>query len=218
MDHLSPTKIFAGTATGAPLQFTAGALLTNPVAGATEFDGVVPYFTPVNGSRGILPATYYSVIATDFALANVSGGQGAFPLAQSSVGLAANTLYRFNGLLYIATGTTTHTTTFFWAAGGGFTATYWNWTAITWSAAANGIATAQSTVLFSSTGGVLNATSGLATTMVKLDGLIAVNTGGTIDPTLNFSAAPGAPCTMKRGSYLAFTPIGVGGFTANNWT
>jgi hypothetical protein len=218
MDYLSPTKIFAGNATNAPLQFTAGALLTTPVAGATEFDGVVPYFTPVSNSRGILPATYYSVIATDFALANASGGQGAFPPAQNSVGLAGNTLYRFTGQLYIATGLTTHTTSLTWAASGGFTATYWNWSALTWSAAANGIATAQSTVLFSSNGGVLNATSALATTMIQVDGLVAVNAGGTIDPTLNFSAAPGAPCTMKQGSYLAFTPIGVGGFTANNWS
>jgi len=47
----------AGTATIPPLDFTTGTLVTTPIAGAFEYDGVVPYFTPIGTQRGVMPAS-----------------------------------------------------------------------------------------------------------------------------------------------------------------
>jgi hypothetical protein len=50
------TLVAAGTSTLAPLDFVAGTLVTTPIAGAFEYDGISPYFTPISTQRGVMPA------------------------------------------------------------------------------------------------------------------------------------------------------------------
>lgn len=50
------TLVGAGTSTVVPLDFTAGTLVTTPIGGAFEYDGIAPYFTPFNTQRGVMPA------------------------------------------------------------------------------------------------------------------------------------------------------------------
>lgn len=55
----------SGTATSAPLRFTAGTNLGTAAAGAFEYDGVAPYFTPAAGQRGVVPGSQYYSLATN---------------------------------------------------------------------------------------------------------------------------------------------------------
>lgn len=50
------TLVAAGTSTLAPLDFTTGTLVTTPIAGAFEYDGISPYFTPLALQRGVMQA------------------------------------------------------------------------------------------------------------------------------------------------------------------
>jgi len=50
------TLVGAGTSTLAPLDFASGTLVTTPIAGAFEYDGLAPYFTPVALQRGVMPS------------------------------------------------------------------------------------------------------------------------------------------------------------------
>jgi hypothetical protein len=50
------TLVGAGSSTVVPLDFTAGTLVTTPIAGAFEYDGISPYFTPISTQRGVMPA------------------------------------------------------------------------------------------------------------------------------------------------------------------
>jgi len=50
------TLVAAGTSTLAPLDFASGTLVTTPIAGAFEYDGLAPYFTPVALQRGVMPS------------------------------------------------------------------------------------------------------------------------------------------------------------------
>jgi len=50
------TLVAAGTSTLAPLDFASGTLVTTPIAGAFEYDGLAPYFTPIALQRGVMPS------------------------------------------------------------------------------------------------------------------------------------------------------------------
>lgn len=55
----------SGTATSPPLRLTAGTNLGTAAAGAFEYDGVAPYFTPSAGQRGLVPGSQYYALATN---------------------------------------------------------------------------------------------------------------------------------------------------------
>ena len=50
------TLVGAGTSTLVPLDFASGTLVTTPIAGAFEYDGKLPYFTPQGTQRGLMPS------------------------------------------------------------------------------------------------------------------------------------------------------------------
>lgn len=53
---LAGSIVGAGNSTVVPLDFTAGTLVTTPIAGAFEYDGLAPYFTPIALQRGVMPS------------------------------------------------------------------------------------------------------------------------------------------------------------------
>jgi hypothetical protein len=197
----------AGTTSEAPIKFQSGTSLTTPEAGALEYDGSIAYLTNVGSQRGLWPSILITHCGGNYTLTAASGVQSAFPAAQDTLTLEASSTYLFEARYNITNGTTTHTTAV--AFGGTATFNSIEYQAILWSAAANTIATAQSTTWVTGAGSkVLNATSAAAATHISLSGAISVNGAGTIIPQINFSANPGGTNLMLRGSYFKLYKIG----------
>jgi hypothetical protein len=68
---------------------------------------------------------------------------------------------------------------------------------------------AQDTNFFAAVaGGNVNTTNATAYNVVKFEGIMRVNVGGTMVPNIAFSAQPGGTNNVLVGSYLKFYPIG----------
>lgn len=203
----------AGTTTVPPLAFQSGTNLTSASAGAMEYDGRVPYFTPIGAQRGVVKSEQVYRLNSAYNLANSSAVQSIFGVG---VTLGANTQYQFEGQYYMSktAGTTSHDHDF----GFGGTAVVSN---IFWEqilAAQN-----SSTVLpFRDTSpaiGVSN-TAAVSLTMsvgitqasaVRIHlarGTVSVTTAGTFIPQIKFSNAPGGSWAINAGSYFKISPIG----------
>lgn len=162
---------------------------------------------------GLWPAVIEAAPTADFTLAAASGVQSVFPATCDVFTLEANTTYEFEGQLILNTGATTHTTALGFALGGGASVTSFEYLADLWSAAANTIATTQSTTHVSGVASkVLNATSTAVWTIIRFKGIVRMNVGGTITPQINFSANPTGTNLTKVGSFIKFTPLGTGSF------
>lgn len=159
----------------------------------------------------------FSLLQSAFTLAAASGVQAALPAAQDTFTMAANSTYRVTGRFLIATGTTTHTTAMAWSTAASITS--FEYLTNVWSAAANTIATAQSSCHVTGVASkVLNATSTAARTVIEFDGIIVTSSGGSITPQINFSANPTGTNQMLRGSYVAFERLGSDAMTvAGGW-
>ena len=201
----------AGTATAgtAPLKFTSGINLTTAETGAMEYDGKVAYFTPSNTSRALLSSAYYYRKNTAITLASATGNQAIFGLT-SGVTVAANTIYEVECEFQLSTsGTTSHTEAF------GFTlatATVTNMGVAVNRLAGNTTSSALGTYLTSVTPVVV--TGALTTAQVgiyRVKGTIAFGTGGSINPVIAFSAAPGGTSSIILGAWMKMTPIGTTG-------
>jgi hypothetical protein len=200
------------------------------VAGATGYTG----YTGVTGATstvtgptgpatatGVLSDLQFSVLQADGAISAASGVQtwcGTDKTGQDVFTLVANKTYRFRAQLIYNTGATTHTTAFAFSFGG--TVTRLQYTSLLWSAAANAIATAQSTVQVTGIASkALNATSTAVYTNIKLEGIFVVGaSGGACTPQINFSANPTGTNLLKAGSYFSFELLGADTVTlAGSW-
>ena len=211
LDWANKFVLGAGTATAgtAPIKFTSGTNLTTAEAGAMEYDGKVAYFTPSNTSRALLPSPYIYRKNTATTLASATGNQAIFGLT-SGVTVAANTIYEIECEFQLTTtGTTSHTEAF------GFTlatATVTNMGVAVNRLSGNTTSTALGTYLTSVTPVVV--TGALTTAQVgiyRVRGTIAFGTGGSINPVIAFSAAPGGTSTIVLGGFMKMTPIGTTG-------
>lgn len=203
----------AGTSTVVPLDFATGTLVTTPIAGAFEYDGLVPYFTPQGTQRGLMPARQFYRLNTANAGSNATGAQSVFGVG---VTLSASTIYVFEGfyMLIKGTGTTGHTVSY----GFGGTATVNN-AAWAGTASLNGSSSAPiNTNVFSgftqslaSTAYTTSLTSSGVWTSIRFQGTVSVNAGGTFIPQYTLSAAPGGAYTVQIGSYINIYPVGASG-------
>ena len=207
------TLIGAGTSTLVPIDFTAGTLVTTPIAGGFEYDGKLPYFTPQGTQRGLMPAGQFYRLNTANVGANVNTAQSIFGVSAT---LSASTVYAFEGfVMYIkAAGTTGHTV----GLGFGGTATVNN-------AAFGGISSASGassnpintnvfcgfTQSLANTAFTTSLTSSGVWHSVRFWGTVSVNAGGTFIPQYTLSAAPGGAYTVQIGSYINIYPVGASG-------
>jgi hypothetical protein len=191
------TKLF-GT-----LTLDAGALISSPSATALAIKSEVPAGT------GVTPTIQIICPSSAFTLTNGTATQAVFDTGQDTITLQASTTYMFEGQYLLTTGATSHTTEMSFVL---TTATMTNctWSTITGSPnALNAGSTGASTAIFDSvTGGTLNSTTTALNTMIRFQGIMRVNAGGTLVPNIAFSAAPGVTCSTLIGSYLKFYPIG----------
>lgn len=207
------TLIGAGTSTLVPIDFTAGTLVTTPIAGGFEYDGKLPYFTPQGTQRGLMPAGQFYRLNTANVGANVNTAQSIFGVSAT---LSASTVYAFEGfVMYIkAAGTTGHTV----GLGFGGTATVNN-------AAFGGISSASAassnpintnvfcgfTQSLANTAFTTSLTSSGVWHSVRFWGTVSVNAAGTFIPQYTLSAAPGGAYTVQIGSYINIYPVGASG-------
>lgn len=102
-------ELAAGTATRAPFELNSGTLLTNPVAGTLEYDGVTSYFTnDTTSGRGVRPTSQiFRLTANGTAIGPAIGN---FFGANSAINLAAGGVYEIEAYCYF-TKTTAGTVT-----------------------------------------------------------------------------------------------------------
>jgi len=207
------TLVGAGTSTLAPLDFASGTLVTTPIAGAFEYDGRLPYFTPQGTQRGLMPAGQYYRLNSANVGSNVNTAQSIFGVSAT---LSSSTVYAFEGfVMYIkSAGTTGHTV----GLGFGGSATVNN-------AAFGGIASASGgssapintnvfcgfTQSLANTAFTTSLTSANMWHSVRFWGTVSVNAGGTFIPQYTLSAAPGGAYTVQIGSYINIYPVGASG-------
>lgn len=188
--------------------------LSSATAGKMEYDGKIPYFTPLGTQRGIIPGMQYYRLNSDLTGANSTGAQNWFGVG---VTLSSNTVYTFDA--YIISSKTAGTTSHTIATGFGGTFTNNN---ILYTLFRTG-----TTVAFNDTGGaaVLQNTLQTASSTVItgartnaafydifwMRGTVSVNAGGTFIPQYTLSAAPGGAYTTAAGSYFLIYPIGASG-------
>lgn len=220
----------AGTATVAPLTFTAGTNLTTAAAGAVEFDGKVFYSTAVASSRQVSDAEQFCCLTADFVATTTLDGSTAGAVFNSSTNgaltLAAGTSYFFEELILLTnTGTTSHT----WSTLFGGTATFTSiaYEVLTAGGATSGVTITTCSALHASvaTAVAITAASTSATEQVRarLTGIMRINAAGTVIPQIKASAQPGASgtpgVTILAGSYFRCWPVGSGTVaTVGNWS
>ena len=207
------TLVGAGTSTLAPLDFASGTLVTTPIAGAFEYDGKLPYFTPQGTQRGLMPAAHFYRLNTAYVGTTATNTQ---PALGPAVTLSGSTVYAFEAfyMLIKSAGTTSHTLGF----GFGGTATINNvgWSGTAWC---NGSAsTPNGSNIFvgfstsvSNTVYTTNLTASGVWAQIKLHGTVSINAGGTFIPQYTISANPGGAYTTQIGSYFKIYPIGTSG-------
>ena len=210
----------AGTTTVAPIKLTSGTNLTTPAAGAIEYDGKLKYFTPAGTARGLQEVTYLWVNPTARTLSNATGNQIILGTATgtgltSGVVLQASTVYFVEGEFQLTTaGTTAHTESF------GFvltTATV-SYAGYTVDRFTNGTTAASpySQWFTTVTPSVVTASiTSNQTSNYRIRGVIAITTGGSLNPVIALSAAPGTSVSIATGAWFKFTPVGTTGSNVN---
>jgi hypothetical protein len=211
---MSGVVLSAGTASVAPLNFTAGTNLTSALAGAVEYDGKVFYGTPIGSQRGIIPGAQFFRLNSDLAGANVTTAQSTFGVG---VTLSASTVYAFDTYIILSksAGTTSHSILF----GFGGTATVNNilygglhngnngafTSGIRTTAETYDANTVSATVISS------GITSAARTDYSQLKGTVSINAGGTFIPQYTLNNAPGGAYSTLAGSYFYIYPISASG-------
>jgi hypothetical protein len=190
--------------------------LGTAVAGEFEYDGRLPYFTPLGTQRGVVPGMQYYVLNSSVVGSNATGAQNLFGVGCT---LSSNTFYHFEGAYRIvkSAGTTSHTVsnvfggtatlnsisfmiTYAYATGGSLNPA--NGAASNWSATNSVVYT---TAL----------TDAAMTVWAFVKGIVSINAGGTFIPQYQLSAAPGGAYTTSAGSYFLIYPIGASGANIN---
>ena len=187
--------------------------LGTAVAGMMEYDGKVPYFTPLGTQRGVVPGMQYYVLNSGYVGTQVTTAQSLFGVG---VTLSASTIYAFQSLWAIAktAGTTTHNVSMLF--GGTATVNSIQYivfgsggsTYNTLQTAATNYNIANTTSSITLTG---NQTNAISMTNYRCEGIVSINAGGTFIPQYALSAAPGGAYTTQVGSYFLIYPIGAAG-------
>ena len=205
--YLGNVKLAAGTASTAPLTFTAGTLLTTASPGVMNYDGNVFYGTPSNTQRGIIPTEKYFVLDSALSWAQANTTQ----MNLMGVGVTVN-----SGIRYAFTVETAVQK----SAGGGATvnfglagaATLSKVTYIYVSNSQGGMTTGNVTLTtgFATGTAVTSAGNNTAPFVIKINGYIDVaqGGGGTIIPQIGWSGNP-TTVVVAPGTTMRVTPVGV---------
>lgn len=201
---LTPLALPAGTADSSPLLLQSGVNLTTATAGAVEYDGKVIYSTPAG--RGVSPSMMLYRVNSNIVGINSTLNQFIFGVG---IDLAANTVYAFDGIVYLSktAGTTSHSLQITFLS----SATYNNsFVFMDCTGSGAGVSTSWGTLAGTFTVQT-NITSANSGTIVRITGNVSVNGGGRLTPRYNCTSAPGGAYSTVVGSYFSIWPIGAAG-------
>lgn len=206
---LASSLTSVGTLTGLTVDGTLSlgttALISSASATALALQSTIPAGT------GVTPTIQIICPSSAFTLLNQTATQPVFNTPQDTISLQALTTYMFDGqyLLTVGSGLVSHTKSISFVL---TTATMTNCSFSTVVGSPNALnagATGAFTGIFDSVaGGVVNGATTALNCMIRFQGVMRVNAGGTLVPNIAFSAVVGTPCTTLVGSYIKFYPIG----------
>lgn len=213
-----------GTTALAPLKFqTATNLLSTPVGGSVEYDGVAGYLTPngsATGGRAVIPAEFfYSNSGQRTLTAGVTTAQAIYgPTSGTGVGLAlaGSTAYEYEiegSVLFTTSSTTSNALTLTLNYTGTPTlVTGWFESALDGSSSSTTWASSNSTNISS----VLLTSLTAATSRVnfRVKGILRTSTAGTWTPQVTFSATNTSAIATMSNSFAKVTPVGSSSLTS----
>jgi|JI10StandDraft_1071094.scaffolds.fasta_scaffold13224_2 hypothetical protein len=144
--------------------------------------------------------------AAAVSLAAGTGNQSIFGASKGQFSVEAGKSYRFEGVLVLNTGTTTHTTAFGFVLATAVLANY-RAAVIAGDAADDAVGAATIVNLESETPAVINATSVDPETIILVTGSFDCTTAGTVQPVIAFSANPGGTNTVETGSWFSLQAL-----------
>jgi hypothetical protein len=215
----------AGSASQAPVVFTAGTNTSVATAGALEYNGSVFLSTPAAAQRGLMPTEYLVALASNYTANDSASAQKVFNVpADGAVSVLANTTYFVEGLYMIAPAITFNAVAMqtLFALSGGATLTSIRYVADTTAglgSAVNTLKRVQATAATAVT--VTDAAPGGAATnfVVQIRGIIRTNTAGIITPQMQFTGTPGSAPVVQANSFFRLVPVGSGSVTSiGAWT
>jgi hypothetical protein len=157
----------------------------------------------------------YTYQSAAFVLPNNTSLNAMFAAARDTFAAAAATTYRFDLVAQLTTGATTHTTAFGLLGAGTATFTSVALHALATSVAAAAIGAAQESFIQVATAQVIAATSTAVKTVIHISGSFQTLAGGTIIPSIQFSADPTGTCQTDVGGFCRIYPIGTSTFAGN---
>lgn len=214
----------AGTATAgtAPIYLQSGTNLTNAEAGAIEYNGTLPFFTPFGTSRGVMPSEQFIVLGTPYTLTSQTAAQKMFNnTTKGAVAVAVGTYY-FECFYSLSSMSATSGSFGFSLNPTGATATIGSQVyisnAVKSGASIGTAATLQSTV---QTGGASTLATASTQTVgyALIRGMVRITGAGTIIPAVSLTVA--AAAIVGANSYFRIYPVsasGSGAVTVGNWS
>jgi hypothetical protein len=213
----------SGSASLAPIVFTAGTNTSTPAAGAFEYDGTVFYGSPAASQRGLLPSEHFVILSSNYTANDTSAAQKVFNVPSAgAVTVTSNTTYSFEAMYYIAPSINFNAvslSTLFALSGTLTSIRYGVESTVGLSTAVLASKVAQVSAVTATT--VTDAAPGAAATnfVLRLRGVLRTNTAGTLTPQIQFSGTPGSAPIVLANSYFRLVPMGTGSVTTvGNWS
>jgi len=215
----------AGSASQAPLLFTAGTNTSVAAAGAVEYNGTVFLSTPAATQRGLMPTEYLVALASNYTANDSASAQKVFNVpTDGAVAVLANTTYFIEGQYMIAPAINFNAESVqtLFALGGGATLTSIRYVADTSTGLASAVTAAKKVQVTAATATTVTdaAPGGAATNFViQIRGIIRTNVAGTITPQFQFTGTPGSAPIVQANSFFRLVPVGSGSVTTiGSWT
>ena len=194
-DIYARTAIFDGSTSGSFTVFS-------------EATGIAGRGITASGT-GYIPAYMFASQTSTNSLSDINTVQAIFASGFDVFTLAASTSYFFEGMYIFDHGATSHSVGLSFELGGGASVTSIAYNTTCWVTASNTNTASQTTnMITQTTNTAVNAAGSNATERIYFSGIIRMNAGGTVTPSVTFSAAPGGAPTTGINSYIRFTPIG----------
>ena len=194
-----------------PVAVGSNTLLATPLTGDLEYDGEALYFSPVAGVRGVVPVYQCSRVTASggVSLANSASAQSFLPSGAQNFPVQAGAIYRFRAKVLLNTGNSNSRTVSSLFATGGGAAFSW----ISYSTKAYGSASMGNmnfdwvAVMNSSSARTMTSFNSYVWYELQMEGEFVMSSAGTIQPQIQFSAAPGGTNVNMQGSYFGSTPM-----------
>lgn len=207
--------IAAGSASKAPLEFNAGALMTSPDAGSMEYDGAAFYLSPFGSGRGVVPAEQCVILGTAYTLTSQTAAQKLFnATTNGAVNVEADTYWFECGFSLTAMSGTTQSFGFALAAGTAVIGSQ-GWRSMAAKAA---LATGSTLSGTFSTAANTNLTPNSTSTTghAFICGIVRITTAGTIIPSVSLGVA--AAAVVGANSFFRIYPLSAINAAATNIT